>query len=484
MSDKYDVVIMGAGPAGYVAAIRCAQLGLNTACVDNWVNEKGDYVLGGTCLNVGCIPSKALLESSELYAHSLEGLSDHGIQLKSVELDLATMMARKDRVVSELTSGIASLFKSSKVSWYRGRARLLANKRVEVTDKDNNTDILTAEHVIIATGSSSMELAAAPMEDERVVDSTGALSFSQVPKRLGVIGAGVIGLELGSVWNRLGSEVVILEAQDAFLMMADKQIARDSLREFKKQGLDIRLNARLTQTEITGKGRSKQVEVHYQDGDGDHRETFDRLIVAVGRKPNTDNIFDEEAELLLDERGFIHVNEQCETSLPGVYAIGDVVRGPMLAHKGSEEGIMVAELIAGHHAQVNYELIPSVVYTHPEIAWVGKTEQHLKTAGEDYRVGTFPFSASGRARAQGNTTGIVKILAHGQTDRILGVHIFGAQASELIAQAVLAMEMGASSEDVAMTMFAHPTLSESFHEAALSVNGHAIHIAQKRAGKK
>jgi dihydrolipoamide dehydrogenase len=484
MSDKYDVVIMGAGPAGYVAAIRCAQLGLNTACVDNWMNTEGDYVLGGTCLNVGCIPSKALLESSELYARSCAGLDDHGIQLKGVGLDLPAMMARKDKIVTELTGGIAALFKANKVRWIQGRARLLANKRVEVTASDDTVTKITAKKVIIATGSSSMDIPGASMENEHIVDSSGALSFTQVPKRVGVIGAGVIGLELGSVWNRLGSDVVILEAQDTFLMMADSQVSRDSLREFKKQGLDIRLNARLMKTELTGKGKTKQVEVYYQDADGDHTEKFDKLIVAVGRKPNTDNVFDEEAELILDERGFIHVNDQCETSLPGVYAIGDVVRGPMLAHKGSEEGVMVAELIAGNHAEMNYELIPSVIYTHPEIAWVGKNEQHLKTAGEDYKVGLFPFAASGRAKAQGDTTGFVKILSHAQTDRILGVHIFCSQASELIAQAVLAMSMGASSEDVALTIFAHPTLSESFHEAALSVSGNAIHIAQKRRPNK
>jgi dihydrolipoamide dehydrogenase len=484
MSDNYDVVIMGGGPAGYVAAIRCAQLGFNVACVDNWVNSDGKPALGGTCLNVGCIPSKALLESSELYAHAREGLTDHGVNLKGVSLDLGAMMARKEKIVGELTAGIASLFKANKITWLQGRGRLLANKRVEVTSANEEARIISAENIIIATGSSSMNIPCASLEDELIVDSTGALSFTAVPERLGVIGAGVIGLELGSVWNRLGSEVVIIEAQDTFLMMADEQVSRDSQREFKKQGLDIRLNARLMDTEIVGKGKSKKVKVNYQDGDGEHSETFDKLITAVGRKPNTDNIFDEEADLLLDERGFIHVNEQCETSLPGVYAIGDVVRGPMLAHKGSEEGIMVAELIAGRHAQVNYELIPSVIYTHPEIAWVGKTEQHLKTAGEDYKVGMFPFVASGRAKAQGNTTGFVKVLAHAQTDRVLGVHIFGNQASELIAQAVLSMSMGASSEDIALTMFAHPTLAESFHEAALSVDGNAIHIAQRRSRKK
>jgi dihydrolipoamide dehydrogenase len=360
----------------------------------------------------------------------------------------------------------------------------LANKHVEVTSADEIVKTIAGENIILATGSSSIEISSAPLDGEYIVDSSGALSFSSVPERLGVIGAGVIGLELGSVWNRLGSEVVIIEAQDNFLMVADDQVSRESHREFKKQGLDIRLNARLKETEIIGKGKSRKVEVTYTDGEGEHTEIFDKLIAAAGRKPNTANIFDEEASLLLDERGSIHVNGQCETSLPGVYAIGDVVRGPMLAHKGSEEGVMVAELIAGRHAQVDYDLIPSVIYTHPEIAWVGKTEQHLKTAGEDYKVGLFPFAASGRARAQGGATGFVKVLAHAKTDRVLGVHIFGNQASELIAQAVLSMSMGASSEDVALTMFAHPTLAESFHEAALAVSGSAIHIAQRRDRNK
>ena len=393
-------------------------------------------------------------------------------------------MQRKNKIINELTSGIEALFKSNKVKWIQGRGRLLVNKRVEIADASDKTCVVSAENIIIATGSSSSDVPCAQLQDEIIVDSTGALSFSDVPERLGVIGAGVIGLELGSVWNRLGSDVVVIEAQEEFLSMADAQISRDSLREFKKQKLDIRLGARLMDATITGRGKKQQVKVKYQDAKGEHEEVFDKLIIAVGRKPNSDNVFDEEVELILDERSFIHVNEQCETSQPSVYAIGDVVRGPMLAHKGSEEGIMVAELIAGQHAQVNYDLVPSVIYTHPEIAWVGKTEQHLKTAGEDYKVGIFPFAASGRAKAQGTTTGFVKILSSNKTDRILGVHIFGAQASELIAQAVLMMEMGASSEDVALTMFAHPTMSESLHEAALSVNGKAIHIAQKRSRKK
>lgn len=482
MSEKYDVLIIGGGPAGYVSAIRCAQLGLKTACVDNWQDKNGKHVLGGTCLNVGCIPSKSLLESSELFDRCQNELKDHGILVKDVGLELDNMMSRKDKIISDLTKGIEALFKSNKVEWIKGRGRLLANKQVEVTVDDAKT-IYQAENVIIATGSSSVEIPSATQDGQFIVDSTGALEFDEVPERLGVIGAGVIGLELGSVWRRLGSEVVILEAQDAFLPIADEQISRDSKRVFKKQGLDIRLNARLMSAEVKKIKGKEQVEVHYQDAKGDHKEIFDKLIVAVGRRPNTDNVFDEEAELLLDERCFIHVNEQCETSLPGVYAIGDVVRGPMLAHKGSEEGIMVAELIAGKHAQVNYDLIPSVIYTHPEIAWVGKNEQHLKAAGENYKTGMFPFAASGRARALGVITGMVKVLSHAETDRVLGVHVFGPQASEIIAQAVIAMELGASSEDIGLTIFAHPTLSESLHEAALAVNNSAIHIPAKKSKK-
>ncbi|TNF32925.1 MAG: dihydrolipoyl dehydrogenase [Gammaproteobacteria bacterium] len=482
MADHYDVVVIGAGPAGYVAAIRCAQLGLHVACVDHWMTAEGQPSLGGTCLNVGCIPSKALLESSELYAQANHDFATHGIQLSGIKLDLQTMMQRKNKIVSELTKGIETLFKANNVAWLKGTGRLLANRKVEISSGDKLT-IVEAEHVIIASGSSPIEIPAAPLNNDLIVDSSGALSFTDVPKRLGVIGGGVIGLELGSVWNRLGSEVVVLEAQDCFLWMADEQVSRDSLREFKKQKLDIRLNARLMSSEIKGKGKNRQVEVVYQDADGNHVEVFDKLIVAVGRRPNSDKVYDEEAELVLDEGGFIHVNSKCETSLPGVYAIGDVVRGPMLAHKGMEEGVMVAERIAGHHAQVNYDCIPSVIYTHPEIAWVGKTEQHLRTAGENYIVGSFSFAANGRAKAYGTTTGMVKVLSHAETDRILGVHILGPQASELIAQAVIAMEMGASSEDIGMIMFAHPTLSEAVHEAALAVNGNAIHMVQRKTRK-
>jgi dihydrolipoamide dehydrogenase len=483
MTDKYDVVIMGAGPAGYVAAIRCAQLGLNTACVDNWLDSNNKPVLGGTCLNVGCIPSKSLLESSELFAHCQHGMTEHGITLGKVSLDLAAMMSRKEKVVSDLTNGIEALFKANKVTWIKGRGRLLINKQVEITSHDDKVSKVAADNVIIATGSSPINISSAPCDGEMIVNSTGALAFTEVPKRLGVIGAGVIGLELGSVWKRLGAEVVMIEAQEEFLSIADAQIAKEAQRAFGKQGMDIRLGARLVSADIQGKDKSRQVAVKYQDSSGEHGESFDKLIVAVGRQPNSHRIFETATQLVMDERGFIHVNMFCETSIPGVYAIGDLVRGPMLAHKGSEEGIMVAERIAGHAARVNYDLVPSVIYTQPEIAWAGKTEQQLKSSGEKYRAGIFPFAASGRARAMGDTSGMVKILAQAETDRILGVHIIGPQASELIAQAVIAMEMGASSEDIALTMFAHPTLAESFHEAALAVQGRAIHIAQKRSNK-
>jgi len=479
MQQKFDVIVIGAGPAGYVAAIRCAQLGLKTACIDNWLNEKGKPSLGGTCLNVGCIPSKALLQSSEMFEQAKNEFVNHGIKLESVALDLDVMMQRKNKVVTELTQGIASLLKANKVKNISGKALLRADNKVKVVSDETKLSY-QADNIIIASGSSSVELSSAPLTDELIVDSSGALSFSSVPARLGIIGAGVIGLELGSVWRRLGSEVVVLEAQDTFLPMADMDIAKDAQRTFKKQGLDIRLNARLLNTEVIEKAGIKKVQVNYQQGNDNKQEVFDKLIVAVGRKPNSDYVFDEEVGIELDERGFIHVNDKCETSQPSVYAIGDVVRGPMLAHKGSEEGMMVAELIAGQYAEINYDLIPSVIYTHPEIAWVGKTEEQLKAAGENFKTGTFPFFASGRAKAQGDTGGFVKILSHGETDRVLGVHISGLHASELIAQAVIAMQLSASVEDIALTVFAHPSLSEAVHEAALAIDGRAIHMMQRK----
>ena len=475
MSKSYDVVVIGAGPAGYVAAIRAAQLGLKTACVDRWINKQGEPALGGTCLNVGCIPSKALLESSEHYHELLHGLGEHGISAKSVAIDVPKMISRKDKIVSDLTGGIQQLFKANKIDWVQGRGRLLTGKQVEVTPNgaDQPSETLSAGAVILATGSRAIDIPAARIDRDRIVDSTGALEFTEVPKKLGVIGAGVIGVELGSVWNRLGSEVVLLEAQDDFMPLADTQIARESLRQFKKQGLDIRLGARVTSSKAT----AKQVALTYQDKDGEHKLTFHKLIVAVGRRPNSDNLWASDVELMSDESGFVHVDDQCRTTLPDIYAIGDLVRGPMLAHKGSEEGVAVAEIIAGQATELNHDTIPNVIYTAPEIAWVGKTEQELKSAGTDYRVGSFPFAANGRARAMEQAAGMVKIIADAKTDRILGGHIVGPSASELIAEIVLAMEFGASSEDIARTIHAHPTLSESVHEAALAVDGRALHRA-------
>jgi len=476
MSEHFDVVVIGAGPAGYVAAIRCAQLGIKTACIDAWVNERDEPTLGGTCLNVGCIPSKALLESSELYAHARHGLGTQGIVFDKVSLDLAAMMAHKNKVVAELTQGVATLFKAHGIRWYPGRGRLLANRRIEVTRRGAEPQVLEAGNVILAPGSYPTAIGAAPLDGNRIVDSTGALAFAEVPKRLGVIGAGVIGLELGSVWRRLGAEVTLLEAQEQFLTMADDQVAREALRQFTAQGLDIRLGARVLNCKVDGNG----VQVDYEDKGGAHSETVDRLVVAVGRRPSTVDLAAVEAGLLLDEWGYVHVDEHCRTNLPGVYAVGDAIRGPMLAHKGMEEGVMAAELIAGRSAQVNYDNIPAVIYTLPEIAWTGKTERELKSAATAYRSGTFPFAANGRAKAAGEAAGFVKVLADAATDRVIGVHMIGPHCSELIAAAVLAIEYGASSEDIALTVFAHPTLSEALHEAALAVDGRALHVAQVR----
>ncbi len=475
MAQSFDVVVIGGGPAGYVAAIRSAQLGLSTACVDKWINDQGKPALGGTCLNVGCIPSKTLLESSENYHKLQHSFAEHGISVSGAKVDIAKMQARKDKIVAQLTGGIAQLFKANGVTWFQGHGKLLANKQVEVTAADGQTEVLDGGSVILAAGSSPIEISAAPTDGDKILDSSGGLSLAEAPKRLGVIGAGVIGLELGSVWRRLGSEVVILEAVDTFLLPVDQQLARDALRQFKKQGLDIRLGTRVMST---SKG-SKLVSVNYQDKDGEHTMRVDKLMVCVGRRPNTDDLAAPEADLLLDEGGYVHVDEQCLTNLPGVYAVGDCVRGPMLAHKASEEGVAVAELIAGKHAEIHFDTVPWVVYTDPEIAWVGKTEEALKSEGVSYKVGTFPFSANGRAKAMDLAAGMVKILSHATTDRILGAHIVGPMASELIQEMVLAMEFEASSEDIAKTIHSHPTLCEAVHEAALSVEGIAIHKVNK-----
>lgn len=480
MSKSYDVVVVGAGPAGYVCAIRCAQLGFSTACVDNWINKKGKPALGGTCLNVGCIPSKELLESSHHYANIRDHAQRYGIRVKDIEMDVPGMVTNKDKTVAELTQGIEGLFKANKVEWLQGAGQLQAEKRVRVTPHKGESYTVDAGNVVLAPGSSPVEIGAAPLQDDIVVTSTGALDWQTPPKRLGVIGAGVIGLEMGSVWRRLGSEVTVLEALDTFLPAVDHEVAQSAHKAFAKQGLDIRLGTRVTGTQVK---KNKSVEIHYEDADGKHQLTVDALIVAVGRNPNTDAISSDDVELMIDERGAIHIDEQLETSVPGVYAIGDAVRGPMLAHKGSEEGIVVAERLAGQKSEVNYEAIPWVIYTHPEIAWVGYTEQDLKHAGREYRVGTFPFLASGRAKAMHETEGMVKVIADAGTDRLLGVHMAGPQTSELIGQAVMAMEFDGSAEDVMRTVFAHPTLSEALHEAALGVDGRPIHIPPPRKKK-
>lgn len=476
MSDSFDVIVIGAGPAGYHAAIRAAQLGMNTACIDKSLGKDGSPAPGGTCLNWGCIPSKALLDASHKYVDARDNFSAVGIGVDGVSVDVPKMIAHKDEVVTKLTGGVAGLFKANGVTDLPGSGKLLANRQVEYTSHEGETRTLQAEHVILAPGSVPVDIPPAPVDGDLIVDSTGALEFQAVPERLGVIGAGVIGLELGSVWSRLGSEVVILEALEDFLPMADTRIARDARKILTDQGLDIQLGTRVMGAEVE-KG---SVKVSYQDKEGDHSLVVDKLIVAVGRRPYTEGLLAPDSGVNLDERGFLFVDDRCSTDAPGVYAVGDVVRGPMLAHKGMEEGIMVAERIAGQKPLVNYETVPSVIYTHPEIAWVGKTEQALKASGDAYNTGSFPFAVSGRALAANDTQGMVKILADAETDRILGVHILGPQASELVAQAVIAMEFDACAEDLGLIMFAHPTLSEAIHEAALGVAGHAIHMVNRK----
>ncbi len=483
MSDKFDVIIVGAGPGGYVAAIRCAQLGLKTACIEKWVDDKKKPKYGGTCLNVGCIPSKALLDSSHKYVEAKNDFDVHGISVKDVKIDVSKMIDRKDGIVTQLTGGITGLFKANGVTGIQGCAQLQGGRKLEVTDIDGKVKIYEADNIILAAGSVPVEIPPAPLDDNIIVDSTGALEFREVPKRLGVIGAGVIGLELGSVWSRLGSEVVVIEALDSFLGMVDQQIAKDAKKILTKQGLDIRLGARLTNAKVVKKGKKSTVTVQYTDSEGDKEQVFDKLIVAVGRKPLSESLLSKDSGVNLDERGFIFVNDYCETDAPGVYAIGDLVRGPMLAHKASEEGVMVAERIVGKKTQMNYDCIPSVIYTHPEIASVGKTEEQLKADGDAYKTGVFPFAASGRAMAANDTAGMVKIIACAETDRILGCHIIGPSAADLVQQIVIAMEFGSSAEDIALTVFGHPTLSEAVHEAALAVEGHAIHIANRRKRK-
>ena len=472
---QYDVAVIGAGPGGYVAAIRAAQLGLTTACIEGWTNDDGKPALGGTCLNVGCIPSKALLDSSHHYSFIKHEAAEHGINAPGTTLDVHRMIARKTKIVQMLTQGIAGLFRKNKVEWLQGFGQLLPDNQIQVTpsvEGAGEAQVIAAKHIIIATGSVPAKIPPAPVDNELIADSTGALAFTDVPRRLGIIGAGVIGLELGSVWNRLGSKVIILEALDEFLPPVDRQIAAEAEKALRKQGLDIKLGAKVTGTATN----NREVTINFESAEGKQQISVDKLIVAVGRKPNTAKLDAAKAGLNIDERGFVNVDDQCRTNLPGVYAIGDVVRGPMLAHKAMEEGVAVAERIAGRAGHVNYATVPWVIYTWPEIAWAGKTEQELKAAGTEYRAGVFPFAASGRARAMGESGGMIKMISDANTDRILGVHIFGPSASELLAEAVLAMEFEGSSEDIALTMHAHPTLSEAMHEAALAVDKRTLHI--------
>jgi dihydrolipoamide dehydrogenase len=472
MSEKFDLIVIGGGPGGYVAAIRGAQLGLKTACIDKFTGKDGKPAPGGTCLNVGCIPSKALLDSSKHYHHLLHDYENHGISVSEPSMDVEKMISRKDGVVKKLTGGVSQLFKANKISFFHGTGMLGADRKVTVTDvASGETQELEAENVILASGSVPVAIPNVEFDGNYIIDNEGALDLTEAPGRLGVIGAGVIGLELGSVWNRLGSEVVLLEALEGFLAMADQDISRQAAREFGKQGLDIRLGTLVKSANVVG----EEVIVVFEGKDGESQLTFDKLLVCVGRKPYTDGLLSDEAGVELLENGQIRVDENSRTNVPGVWAVGDCVRGPMLAHKASEEGVAVAELIAGKSAHIHFDTVPWVIYTDPEIAWVGKTESQLKEDGIAYRSGSFPFAANGRALGGGTPAGLVKMLADDETDEILGVHIFGANASELISECVVAMEFQAASEDLARIVHAHPTLSEAVHEAALHVDGRAIH---------
>jgi dihydrolipoyl dehydrogenase len=470
MADTYDVAVIGAGPAGYPAAIRAAQNGLKVVCVDAWKNRDGTDALGGTCLNAGCIPSKALLESTELVHRAQSEFAAHGIRTSGVTVDLAVMQKRRASIVRTMTGGIGALFKAAGVTAIHGRGRLLPGRRVEVTAHDGAMREISARHVVLASGSVPTELPTMRFDHQSICDSWDALEFDAVPPRLCVIGAGVIGLELGSVWRRLGSQVVILEALENFLAIADQQLAAEAARNFKRQGLDIRLGARVAAARVAGGA----VSVEYADARGSQSLTVDKVIVAVGRKPYATDLLAPDTGVKLDERGFISVDAECRTGAENVWAVGDCVRGPMLAHKGKEEGIAVADRIAGRYAHVNYAVIPSVIYTAPEIAWVGQTEEQVKASGTAYKSGVFPFAASGRARAMEAAVGFAKILAARDTDSILGVHIIGPLAGELIAEATLAMEFQASAEDLQRTIHAHPTLAEALHEAALATDKRAI----------
>ena len=474
MSQSFDIVVIGAGPGGYIAAIRAAQLGLATACIDDWKTADGKPAPGGTCTNVGCIPSKALLQSSENYEQVAHHYAEHGIRVKDVSLDLAQMLKRKDKVVRQNNEGILYLFKKNKVTFFNGRGSFAGGgaEGYQISVSGKREERLTAKHVIVATGSSPRALPGAEFDNKVILDNDGALAIPEVPKRLGVVGAGVIGLEMGSVWRRLGSDVHVLEALPAFLGAADEQVAKEAAKIFAKQGLKIDLGVQISKV-ATKKG----VTVEYTDSGGKAQSaTYDKLIVAIGRIPNTTGLEPQAVGLELDERGFVRVDDECRTNLPNVWAIGDVVRGPMLAHKAEEEGVAVAQRIAGQYGHVDFNTVPWVIYTSPEIAWVGKTEQQVKAEGVEYRAGSFPFMANGRARALGDTSGFVKIIADARSDRILGVHVIGPMASELIAEAVVAMEFGASSEDIALICHAHPSLSEAMKEAALAVDKRTLNL--------
>ncbi|MDO4904826.1 MAG: dihydrolipoyl dehydrogenase [Lautropia sp.] len=477
MSQEFDVIVIGAGPGGYIASIRAAQLGFRVACIEKWTTPQGKGALGGTCLNVGCIPSKALLASSEAYEHTQHELADHGITVSDVKLDLGRMLKRKDSIVAKMTQGIEMLFRKNKITWLQGHGRFIGREgdasRLELIKSDGSTENLVARHVIIATGSKARHLPGVPVDNVRVADNEGALAFDSVPKKLTVIGAGVIGLELGSVWRRLGADVTVLEMMPSFLGSCDAAVSKEAQKIFTKQGLKFQLGVKIGKVGTT----DSSVTVDYTTVDGKEESlTSDRLIVSIGRVPNTDNLGLEAVGLAVDERGFVPVDDRCATSVPNIWAIGDVVRGPMLAHKSEEEGVVVAERIAGQKPHLDYNCIPYVIYTAPEIAWVGKNEAQLKAEGRAYKAGQFPFLANGRALGMMAADGFVKVLADAQTDEILGVHIIGANASDLIAEAVVAMEFKAASEDIARICHPHPSLSEALREAALAVEKRALNM--------
>jgi dihydrolipoamide dehydrogenase len=475
MADRYDVIVIGGGPGGYPAAIRAAQNKLSVACIDGWKNRDGSYAFGGTCLNAGCIPSKALLESSELYHRAAHEFKTHGIGVGTLQMDVAAMQKRKVGIVKGMTVGISGLLKANGVVALQGHGKLLAGNKVEYTAADGSKNVLEAGNVILASGSVPIDLKAMAQDGKHIVDSWGALEFETVPARLGVIGAGVIGLELGSVWQRLGAKVTVLEAADDFLPMADRALAAEALKQLRKQGLDIKLGAKVSAASVA----AGEVSVKFTDAQGDQAAKFDRLVVAVGRRPYTQDLLGEGTGVELDTRGFIVVDERCRTAVANVYAVGDCVRGPMLAHKAKEEGVMVADLVAGLYGHTNYDVVPSVIYTAPELAWVGQTEAQARDAGINVKIGSFPFAASGRARAMEASGGFTKVVADADTDRLLGVHIIGPMAGELIGEACLALEYNASTEDLQRTMHAHPTLSEAVHEAALAADKRAIDALNK-----